>query len=251
MISTWGVKWGETHHLRKHPFEFGDTILWLTHILQLTLEIYGKYLKILISWVPPTSHWVVLQIQVPLRNLQDGKYVNQALQQIKACSQIETTLPTGLMTAVPAVTALYSLVYHSTHSSPPPRYLSYIRAYLPHESERHIFPPSILRPFKKKKHVFVWKTHPPPKAAGVYPSSGLPHKGPEVLGVSVIMRRTTTSGAPENGRSLKLEAGSIGGWLGNFEDSYPKGKLLSQKQNVPWFPSQNIKTPWVFHPKSV
>ncbi len=67
-------------------------------------------------------------------------------------------LPTGIMTAVCAVSALYSPVYHSTHSSPC-SYLSYIQAYLPHESERHIFHPQF---WDLKNMICMHK--PPPKA---------------------------------------------------------------------------------------
>ena len=46
--------------------------------------------------------------------------------------------------------------------------------------------------FETSKTCFVCISHPQSAVEKV----GYPHKGPEVLGVSVIMRRTTTSGAP-------------------------------------------------------
>ena len=70
----------------------------------------------------------------------------------------------------------------------------------------------------KKNTCFCMQNPPPQKPPVWFPLTGLPYKGPEVLGVSVIMRRTTTSGAPEVW-SLKRESLEVGG---KFEDSYPK-----------------------------
>ena len=134
--------------------------------------------------------------------------------------------PQFLQVVVEQLNSPLERLQHSTASfelAKLPGFSSYIQASFTTWVWKAYLPPSNLRPSKNKKHI-LYAQPTPPKAADLYPLSGLPHKGPEVLGVSVIMRRTTTSGAPENGRSLKLEAGSIGGWWEIL-------KIATQKEN--------------------